>query len=320
MKSTFFFRSVQIRRMRCQQRRATLLSASNFDQFINVRNEIKKIISKDPRDGVGDCAFGYSRLFFRNSDCELKTDEPSKLKFSRELYKEETIRSLRKLQQLLEEETRLSSLLREQLNEMETLSVGQVLNIRNDIQFLYGIGVASGMITLVGINQLGSIVRVGAIVECGLNLKEFEKALDDEMLLLDLRLKPIEPTTEKADMLKIQTCLNNAFLREFDKHETISRGTIKMMREIASALHGNTRDVAITKGTGGVVGVAGGVLFIVGLALEPVTLGASTGLVISGIAMMASSGVLNIGASIGDAVARGIIVAKLKKLEREGFA
>ena len=306
-------RSVQARQIKCLRLVSTLQCVSNFAHLLDIRDSIKKTLKTIPRGSYDDRTSGYSRLFFRSQDHqtdELITDKPSNLKFCLRHHNEETFRSVYNLKLHLEEDNRLGSIIREQLNEVEMLAPDQIGNVNTGNQFLYGFGIAAEMITLVGIDELSLIVRVGQSVKCGLNLEEFEKALDEESRLLNHGLKTDANIESPID---VRPLLVNAFLREFDKYELITRGAIKTMRAVASALHGNTRNIAITKTSGGVFGIAGGVILIIGLALEPVTLGASTPLVITGITLVASSGAVSIGAAIGDAVKRNIIVTTMKQ-------
>uniref|UniRef100_A0A8C4SAU8 Uncharacterized protein n=1 Tax=Erpetoichthys calabaricus TaxID=27687 RepID=A0A8C4SAU8_ERPCA len=80
------------------------------------------------------------------------------------------------------------------------------------------------------------------------------------------------------------------FLKTFSEHQEALEECLGKIEEIASAMDTVKRNVSIVSVSTGTVGIAGGVLCIIGLVLTPVTLGVSSILSIVGTAVGAGAG------------------------------
>ncbi|XP_039620467.1 apolipoprotein L6-like [Polypterus senegalus] len=98
----------------------------------------------------------------------------------------------------------------------------------------------------------------------------------------------------------IYQCFSISFLSNFSEHVETLETCLTDIEKIASEMDTVKKNVSITNVAGGTVGIVSGVLFITGLALAPVTLGASTALTIAGAAVGAAAGLGGAVASIAE--------------------
>uniref|UniRef100_A0A8C4TC57 Apolipoprotein L3 n=1 Tax=Erpetoichthys calabaricus TaxID=27687 RepID=A0A8C4TC57_ERPCA len=96
----------------------------------------------------------------------------------------------------------------------------------------------------------------------------------------------------------IYQCFSISFLSNFSEHVKTLETCLTDIEKIASEMDTVKKNVSITNVAGGTVGIVSGALCITGLALAPVTLGASTALTIAGAAVGAAAGLGGAAATI----------------------
>ncbi|XP_041100052.1 uncharacterized protein LOC121312121 [Polyodon spathula] len=107
-----------------------------------------------------------------------------------------------------------------------------------------------------------------------------------------------EEACERIELLK-------EFVKEYEKEKQEIEELLTELNIIADGLDKVDRDCTIAKTAGSSAGVVGGVLTIVGIALVPVTFGASVGLSIAGTVTAVAGTVTSAGTHIGKLVKDG---------------
>ena len=245
-------------------------------------------------------------LFYQAQENQISLLNESNNSTSHETGKEETVKCLKYLKVLFEEETRLEYELRADLDEIDKLYNGNLGLEKPYNKFVLGYGIACEFITLTGINDQGLTVLIGSNIERGMDPGLFADALQEEMNLFSYAFK--EPT--EKDLGDICFLCQKALQREFEKYFIINTEIIAALRRMASELHANKKAVGIAKTFGGSVSTAGGIALGVGIILEIATLGAATPVLIAGASVATVGGVVNVGTGITDAVVQNNILKR----------
>uniref|UniRef100_A0A8C4SH68 Apolipoprotein L3 n=1 Tax=Erpetoichthys calabaricus TaxID=27687 RepID=A0A8C4SH68_ERPCA len=104
------------------------------------------------------------------------------------------------------------------------------------------------------------------------------------------------------------------FLKTFSEHQEALEECLGKIEEIASAMDTVKRNVSIVSVSTGTVGIAGGVLCIIGLVLTPVTLGVSSILSIVGTAVGAGAGVGDLVTNITEGACNAVKKNKVEEI------
>ena len=111
--------------------------------------------------------------------------------------------------------------------------------------------------------------------------------------------------------------MHSEFCTRVEKWGSVREKTIQKIECIIDDLKIHHRNVNISRITGSGVSIAGSLIAIVGFGLAPVTLGASIGLTVGGIAMAVAGGTTAAGASIADTVIQKLNVKQAQEHLKE---
>ena len=164
-------------------------------------------------------------------------------------------------------------------------------------------GIATYQVTIVGVNELGLTVRIGNSEEKLMCPAVLARVLEEEMLLLSC------DTTNETDCVKIRELCHHALMTEIEKYVITCHEMILASRETARRLHEDSLNVAIANTASSVTMLSGGVVTLVGLGLAPVTMGASTVLVITRMGLAGAGIAMYAGTEIGSAVMKHKILS-----------
>ncbi|XP_028672622.2 uncharacterized protein LOC114663017 [Erpetoichthys calabaricus] len=127
------------------------------------------------------------------------------------------------------------------------------------------------------------------------------------------QLEKIRNTPELRTNLIYQK-FSAPFLKTFSEHQEALEECLGKIEEIASAMDTVKRNVSIVSVSTGTVGIAGGVLCIIGLVLTPVTLGVSSILSIVGTAVGAGAGVGDLVTNITEGACNAVKKNKVEEI------